>query len=949
MKPLLVQCVFWGLLFILQWGGHECCLREERMALLQIKAFFTTGIVNVVVAHRFLPSWLEKGDNDCCTWERVTCNPITGRVTELSLDHLSQNYCNSFSGLSLDVSLFSPFEELLNLHLSGNCFSCCLHNQGFDKLKRVEDLNLAENYFGDNIFRSLGALTTLTSLNLSWNWIYGRRGGLQDLTMLKNLKVLDLSANYVERSIPPAIGNLTTMVALSLAENHLIGTLPNQEFCKLKNLEELDLSHNYGLEGVLPPCFTNLTSLRLVDLSTNKFKGEISFIFPNLKYLEYIRLGDNHFKGKFSFSLLANHSKVKLVEILNNDNLEVETEDSNWVPEFQLEVLVLSRCNLNKQSLKVPTFLAYQSRLKLLDLSHNNLRGGFPDCVIKNNSQLEVLKLSNNSLEGQLHLQHLNTSILWMDVSENQLRGRLEENLGRKLPYMTTLNLSMNHFVGFVPSSFCNMSGLVQLDLSNNFFDGEIAKEMVSGCLNSLRVLILSGNRFHGQIFSTDFNMTTLSVLHLEDNQFSGTITNAISTSYLELLDASNNHFSGEVHWISNMTHLITLLIQNNSLTGRFPCKIPALNHLDVSHNSLSGALLPCKYEINHLLLHSNKFTGPIPETLLHWPLLTLNIRDNNLSGNIPSVTRAESLRVLLLGGNQLNGSFPNQLCSLQKISLLDLSHNNFFGEIPQCISNITFGKTRYADFNHDDVSVFIGSKVVTLFGNFLVKQYEIVPRLVEYYEKVTIDFVVKKRSNSYKGDILNCMSGLDLSCNSFTGEIPHELGELGLIHTLNLSRNQIKGPIPASLSGLRQLESLDLSYNNLTGKIPPELIDLNFLAFFSVAYNNLSGRVPDMKGQFGTFDESSYEGNLYLCGELLANKCNNIIEPIPPTPPSELTSEAKWYEIDMLIFWVAFIVAFIIFFLGVVISLYVNPYWSRRLWNFVDDCYYACYFKFCM
>nr|GMC73477.1 probable LRR receptor-like serine/threonine-protein kinase At4g36180 [Ipomoea batatas] len=814
-----MQCVFWSLLFILQWGGHECCVKEERVALLQIKAFFTTG-VNVVVAHRFLPSWLEKGDNDCCTWERVTCNPITGRVTELSLDHLIQN-CNSFSGLSLDVSLFSPFEELVNLELSGNCFSCCLHNQGFDKLKRVEGLNLAENDFGDNIFRSLGALTTLTSLNLSWNSIYGLRGGLQDLTMLKNLKVLDLSANYVEGSIPPAVGNLTTLVALSLAENNLIGTLPNQEFCKLRNLEELDLSLNYGLEGVLPPCFTNLTSLRLLDLSTNKFKGEISFIFPNLRSLEYIRLGDNHFEGKFSFSLLANHSKVKLVEILNNDNIEVETEDSNWVPEFQFEVLVLSRCNLNKQSLKVPTFLAYQSMLKVLDLSHNNLRGGFPDWVIKNNSQLQVLRLSNNSLEGQLHFQpHLNTSILWMDVSENQLRGRLEENLGRKLPYMTTLNLSRNHFEGFVPSSFCNMSGLVQLDLSNNFFDGEIAKEMVSGCLNSLEVLILSGNRFHGQIFSTDFNMTTLGVLHLEDNQFSGTITNAISTShYLRLLDASNNHFSGELHWISNMTHLITLLIQNNSLTGRFPCKIPRLNHLDVSHNSLSGALLPCKYEINHLLLHSNKFTGPIPETLLHWPLLTLNIRDNNLSGNIPSVTRAESLRVLLLGGNQLNGSFPKQLCSLPKISLLDLSHNNFFGEIPQCISNITFGKTRYADFNHDDVSVlFIGSKVVT-FGNFLVKQYEIVPRLVEYYEQVTVDFVVKKRSNTYKGDILNYMSGLDLSCNSFTGEIPYKLGELELILALNLSRNQIKGPIPASFSGLRQLESLDLSYNNLTGK----------------------------------------------------------------------------------------------------------------------------------
>nr|GMC71293.1 probable LRR receptor-like serine/threonine-protein kinase At4g36180 [Ipomoea batatas] len=744
-----------GLLIVLQWGGYECCLKEERMALLQIKEFFINASNDQI-----LPFWPEKGDTNCCNWEGVTCNPIRDRVT-----NLTPKYC-------LNVSLFRPFHELVNLQLSGNHFNCCVQNHGFDELshlKRLEVLDLSYNEFQDNILRPLA------------------------LTSLKNLKVLDLSCNELNGSIPPAIGALSALVALSLQENSLGGTLPTEDFCKLKSLEELDLSYN-SIGGVLPPCFSNLTSLKLIDLSTNQFKGEISFILPSLTSLEYIRLGSNDFEGKFSLSLLANNSKIKLVEILDNDKIEVETEDSNWIPKFQLEVLALP---------------------------------------------------------------------------------------------------------GIVPSSICNMSQLVYMDLSNNQFNREIPKEMVSGCLSNLVILKLSANRFHGEIFSSYFNMTGLEVLHLEDNKFTGPISNAISRSQ-------------------------------------------ALKFLD------GGSLPSCPFEHIHALFRSNKFTGSIPETLFNSSsLLTLDVGENNLSGEFPNILGAENLRILLLGGNQLSGQLPNKLCKLEKLNLIDVSNNHLSGQIPQCIGKIAFGKLGSLEDNFDNGNAYRwATNTYLMYGKFLVKQYEIVTLDDTFAEKVNIEFVMKTRSNSFKGNILNYMCGLDLSFNNFTGEIPYELGDLDSIRALNLSHNLIKGPIPETFSRLRQLESLDLSYNNLSGKFPTELVNLNFLAFFSVAHNNLSGRIP-MKGQFGTFDQSSYEGNPYLCGELLANKCSQIIDPI--TPPPEFTSEIKWYEIDMFIFWVAFVVAFIIFFLGVVISLYVNLYWRRRLFNFVDDCYYACYYKFCM
>nr|GMC73347.1 LRR receptor-like serine/threonine-protein kinase GSO1 [Ipomoea batatas] len=849
------------------------------------------------------------------------------------LIHLKRLETLNLAGNYFGTEILRPLgavTQLRSLLLGGNSFfntlPADLQGQGGSifKLNKLQHLDLSGNYIAKKvILKSLCNLVAPTFLSLESNEIEGtlssddvgclkniqflklgnnRLNGsitLQAFTSLKNLKVLDLSFNGFGGSIPPAVGNLSALFALSLRKNNLTGILPDQEFCNLKNLEELDLSDN-RLEGVLPSCFCNLTSLSLLDLSANQFRGDFSFIFPTLvQSLEYIRLGDNQFHTKFAFNMLANHSKVKLVELLNNDNIEVETEDDlNWIPKFQLEVLILPDCNLNKQSLRFPTFLAYQSMLKLLDLSDNNLRGGFPNWIINNNSGLLVLNLRNNSLEGQLHLQpHLNTSIISMDLSDNQLHGKLQENMGRMLPQMVFLKLSRNYFEGLVLSTFCNMSQLFMLDLSSNYFNGEIAKEIISGCLHNLDILSLFSNRFNGQIFSTPLNMTGLNVLSLEDNQFSGPISITFNNN-LRFLDASNNQFSGELNnFVSNTTGPFDLFIRSNALNGQLPCKVVSqLTLLDLSHNSLSGPLPTCTSLALHILLRSNKFTGPIPETLLNSSnLVTLDIRDNNLSGNLPfEIGAAENLRILLLGGNQLSGSFPNQLCSLQKLNLIDLSHNYLSGQVPRCINNITFGKSNFRDvFNVSYSSEETVDKVI-MYGNFLVKEYKIYA-IDGGFDEVLIYFITKRRFNPYKGYILNYMSGLDLSCNNFTGEIPYGLGELTQIHTLNLSHNQIKGSIPTTFSGLTQLESLDLSYNNLTGKVPPDLIDLTFLAFFSVAHNNLSGKIPEMKGQFATFDQSSYEGNPYLCGVLLANKCNHIVEsPSSPTPASEFTSERK-------------------------------------------------------
>ncbi|XP_047163744.1 receptor-like protein 45 [Vigna umbellata] len=104
--------------------------------------------------------------------------------------------------------------------------------------------------------------------------------------------------------------------------------------------------------------------------------------------------------------------------------------------------------------------------------------------------------------------------------------------------------------------------------------------------------------------------------------------------------------------------------------------------------------------------------------------------------------------------------------------------------------------------------------------------------------KKQKASFTSKKRIDTYLGNILTDMSGIDLSKNKLKGNIPYDLGKLTRIKALNLSHNDLSGQISDSFSNLVQIESLDLSSNKLDGQIPPKLNILTSLEVLSVAHN---------------------------------------------------------------------------------------------------------------
>jgi hypothetical protein len=136
------KALLWGLLVFLQFHGHTAaCLQEERIALLELKAFLESNIIHAD-DHHLLPSWIDDAKSDCCDWERVTCNSTTAHVIKLSLYNLNQDpdyyeypkyYAYEYKDKKhwlLNMSLLVPLKELTTLNLSGNAIGGCLPNEG---------------------------------------------------------------------------------------------------------------------------------------------------------------------------------------------------------------------------------------------------------------------------------------------------------------------------------------------------------------------------------------------------------------------------------------------------------------------------------------------------------------------------------------------------------------------------------------------------------------------------------------------------------------------------------------------------------------------------------------------------------------------------------------------------------------------------------------------------
>ncbi|XP_022141106.1 receptor like protein 30-like [Momordica charantia] len=289
-KLLMLLLLFFVTKTICSFGNRDndiLCNESERDTLLRFKE----GLED---PSNRLSSWVL--EVDCCEWEGVTCDNLTGHVKELKLAN-PQDDAGNFK-LRGKIS-----DSILSLN-DPSSFGQNLYSESLRWLQRLRSLSSLDLSYADlskvsNWLLEINKLPSLVELRLS-------RCKLNHITPLSHvnfssLSVLDISSNYFNGFIPNWISNLGSLVSLDLRGGYFQGPLP-EGFSNLTSLENLNVAYNY-LNSSLPKWLFSLTSISSLDLHGNDFQGPIPCGFQNSSAVTYLDLSDISFNSTMPNSL----------------------------------------------------------------------------------------------------------------------------------------------------------------------------------------------------------------------------------------------------------------------------------------------------------------------------------------------------------------------------------------------------------------------------------------------------------------------------------------------------------------------------------------------------------------------------------------------------------------------------------------------------------------------
>ncbi|KAJ9128927.1 hypothetical protein P3X46_034322 [Hevea brasiliensis] len=546
--------------------------------------------------------------------------------------------------------------------------------------------------------------------------------------------------------------------------------------------------------------------------------------------------------------------------------------------------------------------------LQNLDLSFNDFNTSFP-AGFANLTGLISLNLSNAGFMGQIPIEiSIMTKLVSLDLSMLYLPGvpsiKLEKpNFATLVQNLTQLrelrldgvNISVNRneWSQALSLSNCFLSGPIDLSLAKlqslsvismggNNLSAPVPEFFAS--FSNLRILVLSDCNLRGTFPPKVFQVPTLEILDLSYNQeLMGYIPDHLQNASLKTLVLSSTNFSGtlpdSIGTLGNLSRIELAACNFNGLIPISMVNLTELVYLDFSCNKFSGPIPSWgrSKKLMYIDFSHNQLSGEIPST--QWAgllnLTYVDLRFNSLNGNIPSSLFAiPSLRKIQLSSNQFTGQVPIISGVSPSLDTLDLSSNKLEGPIPQWVFNISRLNVLSLSSNQ-----FSG----TIKLDWIQKLHKLAA-LDLSYNNLTVDANVTLSSFPQMTTIklascnlrvfpdlrnLSNLVYLDLSDNQINGEVPRWIGEVGssALLSLNLSQNLLVS-LPEPLSLPTSLTILDLhnnvlqgnvpllppsviyvdwSNNNFTSSIPPDIgKSLSFTIFFSLSKTGLVGVIPD-------------------------------------------------------------------------------------------------------
>ncbi|EEE53922.1 receptor-like protein 7 isoform X1 [Oryza sativa Japonica Group] len=829
-------------------------------------------------------------------------DPSFSRLRSLTMINVRLNV---ISGMVPEF--FANFSFLTILELSGNAFEGQFPTKIF-QLKRLQFIDL---YWNNKLCVQLPEFLPGSRLEVLDLILTNRSNAIPaSVVNLKYLKHLGLTT--VEASMNSdilLIRELHWLEVLRLYGGSGQGKLVSFSWIgSLKHLTYLELG-NYNFSGLMPSSIINLTNLTSLTLYNCSMSGPIPSWIGNLIQLNNLNFRNNNLNGTIPKSIFA-------------------------LPALQSLYLDSNQLSGHLEDIPVPL----SSSVYDIDLSNNWLHGPIPKsffCL----PNLEYLNLESNHLTGIVELRPFwrLRSLYFLGFSNNKLSvidG--EDSPSQYLPKIQHLGLACCNLTK-LPRILRHLYDILELDLSSNKIGGVIPGWIWEIWKDTLGSLDLSNNAFTSLENSPSLvTFTHLSHLNLSFNRLQGEIPiPAISLPYgVVVLDYSNNGFSSILRTFGRYLNKVAYInLSKNKLKGYVPisiCSMKKLQFLYLSDNNFSGFVPSCLVEgrsLRVLNLRGNKFNGMLPKGIKEGcKLETIDLNSNQIEGRLPrTLSNCKSLELLDVSNNHILDLFPLWLGNLPKLRVLVLRSNQLYGTIKGLHnSDLTrdhFSSLQILDLANNTLSGQLPPKWFEKLKSMMANVDD--GQVLEHQTNFSQGFIYRDIITiTYKGfdmtfnRMLTTFKAIDFSNNSFVGVIPGTIGSLVSLHGLNMSHNNFTGAIPQQLGNLAQLESLDLSWNQLSGVIPHELTFLTSLSWLNLSNNNLTGRIPQ-SNQFLSFSNSSFEGNLGLCGRPLSKDCDSSGSITPNTEASSEDSSLWQDKVGVILMFVfaglGFVVGFML------------------------------------